>query len=306
MTPSRVLVTGAGGFIGRRTLEPLIARGHEVHAVTRRPLPVASPHLHVHAVDLHDHRAAAALVERVRPEVLLHLAWDVTPGAYVTSRENLPWVQSSLALVDRFVREGGRRVVGAGTCAEYDWRYGYCSEAVTPLEPATLYAASKHGLAGIVGRLAAQEGVGFAWGRVFFLHGPEEAPERLVPAIVRAVATGAPMRLRHPAQVRDYLHVDDVAGAFAALVDAPVDGPVNIASGEAVSLATLAAHVAEALGRPLRLEPVPDAGEDRYPLVVGDVARLHGDVGFTPRFGLRAGLQDTAAWWERRLGTAGA
>ena len=57
----------------------------------------------------------------IRPEVLIHLAWYAEHGKYWTSPENVRWVEASLALLRGFAAAGGRRVVMAGTCAEYEW-----------------------------------------------------------------------------------------------------------------------------------------------------------------------------------------
>jgi len=287
MSEARVLVTGATGFIGRWTVDPLLRAGAEVHAVTRRRPDGARADVTWHEADLRDRAATAALLERVRPSHLLHLAWYVTPGLYLTSLENLEWVGTTIGLLDAFAAAGGRRVVVAGTSAEL------------PMVPSTLYAACKRGVYEVLRGWSAQVGITFGWGRVFFLHGPDEAPGRLVPQLVRAGLTGQPFPLRHPAQVRDYLHVADTAGALVALLRSDVQDAVDIASGEPVALADLARHVERCLERPVTLlpgEPVADP----VPTLVGDTTRLRADVGFVPRYTLSEGLRDTVEWWKAR------
>ncbi len=78
--------------------------------------------------DLLDGRETEAVLSRVQPTHLLHFAWYTVPGRYWTAPDNLRWTEASLRLLRAFEAHGGRRVVMAGTCAEYDWRYGYCSE----------------------------------------------------------------------------------------------------------------------------------------------------------------------------------
>ncbi len=296
MTGARVLVTGGTGFIGRHAVRALRARGAEVHLLSLHPARVPEIGIHVHVCDLHDHRAVTALLSTLKPESLLHLAWDVTPGTYVTSLDNLRWVQSTLALARAFVAFGGRRLVAAGSAAEYDWHAGVCDERTTPLAPASLYAASKVGLWHILERLCAQTGISFAWGRVFFMYGPDEAPERLVPLMVRAAQRGRALALRHPAQVRDYMHVADVGAAFAALLASEVTGAVNLASGSGTSLSVLAGLVGEAMRSVVAVEPGA-AVTDPYPVVEARTTRLREEVGFAPRFTLPDGIQDTCAWW---------
>ncbi|HLG55057.1 MAG TPA: NAD(P)-dependent oxidoreductase [Vicinamibacterales bacterium] len=294
---TRVLVTGASGFVGRWSIEPLRERGAEVHAVTG-PAEAGHYEHEVHQVDLHDRGAVDALMRQVRPTHLLHFAWIATPGVYLTSLENPRWVQSSLQLVEAFLANGGQRIVLAGSAAEYDWSEGTCSERTTPCRPATLYAACKHAVFEVVERWSAQAGFGFAAGRLFWVYGPGEAPERLVPSMIRASDARTPMTLRHPKQVRDYMHVSDAGSAFAALLASDAQGAVNIASGEGVELGRLGQLVGDAVGNGLRLERSEESVADPSPIVVADVTRLQSDVAWTVRYRLEDGIRQTVAWWK--------
>ena len=140
MARPRVLVTGAAGFIGRSSLEPLRAAGYEVCAVLS-PRPdeldrtgAVLPEIEVRHVDLTDPAAVDALLEAVKPTHLLHFAWIATPGLYWQSEENYRWLSASRHLLAAFGRCGGVRAVMAGTCAEYDWsRVDVCHERSSPL-----------------------------------------------------------------------------------------------------------------------------------------------------------------------------
>ena len=298
MTNARVLVTGAGGFVGRWSIEPLLARGAEVHTVQRHP--ANAPGTVAHAVDLHDHDAVAALMKKVRATHLLHFAWIATPGVYLTSLDNPLWLRSSLELIEMFLASGGTRVVVAGTAAEYDWSAGVCSERTTPCRPATLYAACKHAQYEVLERWSAQEGFSFAEGRLFWAYGPDESPDRLVPAMIRASMSRTPFRLRYPGQVRDYLHVTDAGAAFSALLASDVQGAVNIGFGEGVALARLGELVGEETGEGLILDGEAASTDDPSPVVLAEVTRLTREVGFTPRYRLASGLRDTVAWWKEQ------
>lgn len=168
----RVLLTGASGFIGRRSWAPLVSRGFEVHAVDLNAVPGLQDGIYWHQGNLLNPQETARVVATIQPTHLLHFAWVVTPGKYVTAPENITWVQASLELLRAFAEHGGQRVVMAGTCMEYDWRYGYCSEAVTPLAPTTLYSSCKHALQLMLAAFARQMGLSAAWGRIFFSMAP--------------------------------------------------------------------------------------------------------------------------------------
>lgn len=297
----RVLVTGASGFVGRHSLAALAARGFDVHAVRATGMPDGSGTWH--RVDLTDRDQAAGLLDEVRPTHLLHLAWYAVHGKYWTSAENLRWVESSLALLRKFVEMGGRRAVFAGTCAEYDWRHGYCSEQTTPTVPTTLYGTSKNALQAVASAYAAQVGLSLAWGRIFFPYGPHEQPRRLVPSVVQALLKREAVRCSHGNQYRDFLHVQDCADAFAALLDSPVEGPVNIASGHPISIKevvrTIVSMIPGGDSVPIDFGAVPAPPGDP-PLLVADVRRLTGEVAWAPRIDLRDGLSRTIASWRGR------
>ncbi len=297
---SRVLVTGASGFIGRHCLPTLIDHGHTVHAVARRPLAGVDGDIHWHAVDLLDSVARAALVASVKPTHLLHLAWYAEPGQYWTSEANFRWVSASLDLLDRVHQSGGRRAVLAGSCAEYANSTEPCHENLTPLMPASAYGVCKSALGTLAQSWSQRSGVAVAAGRVFHLYGPHEHSQRLVPSIVRALLAGEPADCTAGTQRRDYLSVVDVAAAFVALLESTASGAVNIGSGLPVSVADLAREIARQIGRPelLRLGARPMGDEPA--LIVADLGRLRTEVGWVPGRTLNEGLADTIAWWRRQ------
>jgi nucleoside-diphosphate-sugar epimerase len=296
----RVLVTGATGFIGRQMLAPLVARGFDVHAVARTPETTATEDgVTWHAADLLDPMQTARVLNVVRASHLLHFAWYAVHREYWTSAENVRWVEASLRLVQRFTELDGRRAIVAGTCAEYDWTHGFCSEAVTPLSPSTLYGTAKDALRRVLEAYAAQTGLSLAWGRIFFLFGPGEHPERLVASVARALLAGEPAVSSHGRQIRDFLYVADVAEAFAALVASDVRGAVNIGAGEPRTIASVVEMLARASARPelLRLGALATP-HDEPPLVVADVRRLRDEVGWTPSRTLDERLAETLEWWR--------
>lgn len=294
-----MVITGAGGFIGTHCLKPLLARGFEVHAVDLKPPRDHFPGVQWHTIDLFDPGQVASLMAELKPSHLLHLAWYAEPGAYWSSPENLRWVHASLGLLQEFHRQSGKRVVMAGTCAEYDWKQGHCSERMTPLIPSSLYGSCKHALQIILGAYATQTGLSSAWGRVFFLYGPGENPKRLVPSVIRALLRGEKARCTNGSQIRDFLYVKDVADAFIALLDSEVTGSVNIASGQPLALKDLIYRIADHFERrdlvelgALKVKP------DEPPILTADVTRLTQELGWQKKYKLDVGLKETIESWD--------
>lgn len=299
----RVLVTGATGFIGSHCLAPLLQRGYEVHAVSMKSKVGVEPSIVWHQTDLLDSSCCERLMETVKPSHLLHLAWYVVPGKLISSDLNFDWVRSSMELLRVFQREGGRRVVMCGSSYEYDWKYGYCHETRTPTAPNTIYGACKHALDVMVQTFSRSHGLSQAWPRVFFLYGPNEHPDRLVSSVIRSVLQGQEARCSHGKQIRDYLHVQDVAEAIVSVLDCGIEGAVNIGSGTVVTLREMILTIGRTLGREdlLKLGAIPSRANDA-PLVVADVERLFNEVKWQPRFSIEEGLKHSIEWWRERLG----
>jgi nucleoside-diphosphate-sugar epimerase len=298
---TRVLVTGASGFVGLPLLAELVRRGEEVHAVSTRAAPESIDGVRWHRLDLADNQAVEATVGEVSAERLVHLAWYVEHGHFWSAPENVLWVERSLSLLRAFVRAGGARAVLLGTCAEYDWSAATepLDERTSALAPATLYGVTKDALRRTATAYLAGEGIELAWARLFFMYGPREQPGRLVPAVSRSLLRGESIATTNGQQVRDFVYVDDVARALSALTAASVQGSVDIASGVGVRVGDLIDALAARIGAPelVRRGALPERPDDP-PLLVGAGRRLREEVGYRMQTDLDDGLAATVQWWR--------
>lgn len=266
----RVLLTGASGFIGRQAIDLLQAKGYDVFPVTSQ------------TADLLDPAQRKTLIERVQPTHILHFAWIATPGVYWTSPLNERWQEATLDLLKLAKEHGVQRFVGSGTCAEY------------PLYPETPYGKAKAATGEAV---IAEQDLSTAWGRIFLLYGPHEHPSRLVPSVILSLLKGEIAKCTHGNQLRDILHVRDVASAFVDLLDSDVRGALDIGSGHAVTLREIVGEIARQIGRPdLVAFGAIEAPPHDPPRLVADATRLRNELGWKPRYTLETGLADAIAF----------
>ncbi len=289
---SAVLVTGANGYIGRHTLPALLRKGFEVLACCYGAVGERQPGVTYIELDLRDEDAVAALMDERRPDCLLHLAWDVTPGQYLVSDTNLIWLQTTLRLVRCFLRAGGRRVVTMGTCAEYCESSNLLRET-DPLATEPLYAAAKTSVRYLVSAMSREAEAAYAHVRLFYPYGLDEDPRRVIPSVLSRLMAGETVDVSAGTQVRDYLFIEDVGEALAAIAASTLDGPVNLGSGQGVALRTVFETMEELLdakGR-VRYGALPITGMQASS-IVADIGRLT-RLGWKPAVGLREGLERT-------------
>jgi len=302
---SRILVTGGAGFIGSHLVSDLVERGHDVALVVR---PTTSLERLAGSIDsvrlvvgeLGEPAGILAGLGPWRPEACAHLAWYGDPATYLTSRENLVELRANLAFLPALFDAGCSRILITGTCAEYLGSEQPLTED-SPTDPRTLYAAAKLSLRLLARQLATDAGAGLVWARLFHLYGPREHRQRLVPAVINALLDGGQFAATAGTQVRDYLHVADVASALRGLLEAGADGTFNICSGKPVTVREVVSTVAEILDRPGSVEFGAVAARPwDPPILAGDNAHLTGLTGWQPSYGLREGLANTVEWWRSR------
>lgn len=301
MNGKRIIVTGASGFIAKHALAPLLAQGFEVHAVSRQPLDCMAG-IHWHQANLLDHCQHLPLLEKTRATHLLHAAWYAEHGKFWHALENHQWLDASKHLVSEFVKQGGHRILGVGSCAEYDW----CREDSQPWReddscmPTTLYGQSKHALHQYIAEIA-DAGVSYSWARIFMTFGPGEPPGKLIPSIIIALLKGRAAKCSSGVQVRDYSDARDIGKCLALLIDTGQTGPINLASGQASRIADIASMLATIIGRGdlLSLGALPDR-DGEPPCMVADISLLKSAISF--QFpSLQQRLEETIDWWKTNL-----
>jgi len=302
----RVLITGATGFIGSQLTRVLLNEGYPVYALIRSTsntwrIEDLLKSLHVVRGDLLEPHRWSPQLEKIQPEICFHLAWYVEPGKYLTSQENLGLLTSSIQLASQLSKLGCKKIITTGTCFEYDTDRGYLSET-TPLKPRSLYAACKSALYKVLLEFLRTAEMDFAWLRLFYQYGPYEDQRRLIPYIICSLLRNKEAKLTKGEQIRDYLHVEDVATAILAVAQSNLSGPINVGSGRPISVRDLSIKIGEILNKPelIKLGAIPYEDSESM-FICANINRLKNNTNFVPQYNIEEGLQNTINWWERQL-----
>lgn len=308
MTAPRALITGAGGFVGARLAEHLLAQGASVVLLIRPDtdrwrIEALRGDAEVREVDLRDADAVRRVVRDVRPDWLLHLAahgaysWQSDPRVILHTN-----LMGTLNLLEAAADTDVVSFVHAGSSSEYGFKDHAPGEDDAP-EPNSHYAVAK-AAATLLGQYVGTQGdLRVTTLRLSSVYGPWEEPRRLVPQLISRGLRGELPPLVGPRTVRDFVHVDDVCAAFAAIVTA--DGRpgsiYNVGSGVQTTLQELVEVARTELG----IVPVPEWGtyEARAwdaKVWVSDPRRIARDLGWRAARDLPTGFAQTVAWLRDR------
>ncbi len=250
---TRVLITGSTGFVGRALTRALKAQGLQLHHVIRpgtadrlddaagKDQVTETPDLFAQSPDWWAETCAGV-------DMVIHAAWYVEPGKYLTSDLNLECVTGTLNLARGAAAAGLRRFVGIGTCFEYDLTVGHLAPN-TPLDPKTPYAAAKAALYQTLGQWLPLNNVEFLWARLFYLYGADENQGRLVPYLHKQLQAGEPVLLTSGDQIRDFMDVDAAARLIVSDALSDRQGATNICTETPITIRALCEQIADQYGR---------------------------------------------------------
>lgn len=288
----RVLVTGAGGFLGSHLTEALTALEAKVTAVRHHPSTRVGPASAVVSVDLTDLDATRGVIAASRPEVVFHLAAVVTGAQDASLLVPTLWsnVVATVNVLEALRDTGSVRFVWAGSADE-----------PAPGKPAASpYAASKAAAriyARLCERLCDLPVVGVC---PFTVYGPGQSVNKLVPHVITSFLCERPPRLADGDHVRDFVFVRDVVRAFlaAGTREDVVGRDVDLGTGTGVSVRDIVHRIRSLTGASVEPEFGKKPARVGEPERVADVELARHLLGWSPQWSLERGLTETVAWYR--------
>ncbi|MBN1967355.1 MAG: SDR family NAD(P)-dependent oxidoreductase [Anaerolineae bacterium] len=318
ITGQRVLVTGAGGFVGSHLVERLVTRGAHVRCFIRynsenrygmlQQLPDAvQDALDIVAGDLRDEAAVREAMEGV--STVFHLgALIAIPYSYQHPRDVIETnVMGTLNVLMAAKDLGGVRVVHTSTSEVYGTAQYVPIDEAHPLQAQSPYAASKIAADKVVESFSRSFELPCVTIRPFNIFGPRQSARAVIPTIITQALTQSEIRLGATSPTRDFTYVGNTVEAYirAAENDAALGGVFNIGSNFEVSIGELAQTIVRLTGRGVT---IVSQEEERMRPAASEVRRLWAanaharDVlGWQPHISFEAGLQRTIDWIAAHL-----
>ena len=274
---NKVALTGATGLIGREAIEPLKNNGFSVFCLSSK------------ICNIFNYEDVRNFIKSIQPEYLLHFAW-VSGKDYLSNPNNELFVDASMNLLRVFKEYGGKRAVFSGTCFEYDYKNSPIKED-DPLNPLTLYAKSKVSLKEKATQYCSENNIEFVWGRIFYVYGRNERPERLTAYIINSLKENKTAVIKYGQLEKDYMYTKDIAEAFVKILKSNYIGIVNICSGKSISLKDFASTIAKKMKKEGLLK-IFNEKTTQPNKIIGDNDILFRTIGFKPHYNLDKALDE--------------
>jgi len=301
LSGSRVLLTGARGFLGSHLARRLSQEGAEVHAVSRHAAPKGAGYRWWQS-NLGDPASVERLFEETKPDVVYHLAGHVTaaPGVEHVAPTFESLLASSVWVLLAAVKAKPRRVVLVGSASETVLR----GQDPTPASP---YMAAKW-MASAYGRMFhVLYDLPVVVARPVMIYGPGQPKEKLLPSVITSMLKGEAPKLSSGRFAPDWLYVDDVIDGLyrAAWYKEAPGANVAIGSGTLTSVRDMVGHAVRLIREQRGSCPEPLFGalpdrpaEDYDP---ADTDHAFQKLGFRAQTPVDDGLRHTIAWLEEQL-----
>ena len=298
---SRVIITGAAGFIGANLIRKLLEFDIEIYGIVRKEtdlwrLEDMQTEINFVQADLNELQKTRKEISAIKPNYVFHLA---------VCRQNTDWkelIQTNIAgtvnVLESTKSNHLKRFVQIGSSMEYG-RANTAFREESLIQPTTFYGASKAAATLFTQQFARSNQTPFFVLRMFYVYGYMEPDQRLIPVATKAALFDKTLDLTDAKYCRDFVFIDDAVDACLRATSAePIDdGILNIASGKQWTNEAVVSMIEEVTGRTIRRNngQYPPRNWD-HTNWVADISEAKRRLGWTPKHSLKQGLTKTIKW----------
>ncbi len=298
----RVFITGGTGFIGRYVLKHLEKEGYNILLLTRASKEnfssiISSKKVDIVSGNLSDIDKWKNELIQFKPSAAIHLAWEGIPDYGVeTSIKNLKY---GLNLFEELAEIGCKKIVCTGSCWEYGQNQGKISENLLA-KSLNAFTAAKNALHCLGREIAKENNMQFIWTRLFYVYGPGQRENSLIPYIVKCVKEGKKPNLKTPSARNDFIYVEDVAKAIVAILEKCDQSTVyNIGSGYSISIQDIINIVYNGLNFQHKLKNGMLKTENIYSdNFWADISKIKKEIGWEPKVNIVEGVKNTVSYYK--------
>jgi len=313
----KILVTGAGGFIGSHLVERLVNLGARVRAFVRynsrndRGLlevlpPFVKERTDVFMGDLRDPESVREAMGKV--EIVFHLGALIgVPYSYVHPREVIDTnIIGTLNVLNAAKDYGAKKVIHASTSEVYGTAQYVPIDEKHPLQGQSPYSASKIGADKIAESFYRSYELPIAIIRPFNTYGPRQSARAVIPTIITQALTQDKVFLGSLEPTRDFTYIEDVIDGFIKIaeIDSIIGEVINLGSGFGLSIGELAKRIIFLIGKDVKI--VPDSKRVRPPKsevekLIADNSKAMRLLHWEPKVSLDEGIKKTIKWIDENI-----
>ena len=234
----KILITGSTGFIGNSLVNFFLSKKYDVFAISRKN--ISNSKIQFIKVNIFDHKKINKIIKKIKPDYLIHLAWEADPKKYLNSKNNFQWLHSSLNLYLNFCKHGGKRALITGSCAEYDFNKFFLKEDFIKKKNYSRYSLCKETFLNHAFKISKIFNSQLLWARLFWIYGLNQKKGRLIPDLIKSAKNNKKIYLKNPNFFINLLNVYDVSVALFKAFQSQLNGIINIADKKNIKVIDIA------------------------------------------------------------------
>ena len=296
MARLKILVTGASGFIGSKLVTKLSLSGHDVMGLTRSSNEnFLNKNIQWVSANLSIPSSYKEEVKNFKPNVVIHLSWqDIPDFSLEKSRLNLNQSIDFLSFI--LEMDSCKKILVSGSCLEYSDPNGVCEES-DKSTPNSDFTWAKLSLYSWLAMKCHKKAVSLGWMRIFYVYGPGQRVESLIPTILSSLKNNRLPPLNNPNNANDYVYIDDVINSFCLSAEREISsGVFNIGTGYSTSVLDLFKYaeklVLESDLLSQQLEKIINKNESNVNFWA-DISKVKRELSWIPETSMSLGINKT-------------